>query len=121
TLWLVSFADLFPEGGAGADAALEGIEAEVFVGAVQVVGVLSPAEQQSVDPQDRFEGADDGDGAPFADQNGGLAEARFDRFLGGPHPGGMDVAEAGRGAVVRLELEPDSRRAAVAEELFEAG
>ena len=40
-----------PEVGAGGGASVEVFDAEVFVGAVQVVAVLAPAEKQRVTPR----------------------------------------------------------------------
>ena len=56
-----ALAEFPPEAGARADAALEIFERETFVRAVQVVGVLAPAEEQRVDAENLLEGPHDRD------------------------------------------------------------
>ena len=51
-----------------------------------------------------LEQADDGDRAPFADEDGGLAEARLDGADRGADAGALDVDQHGRGAVVVDDL-----------------
>src|SRR5437660_1700037 len=65
--------------GGGLDAAVEVGQGELLVGAVQVVVVLAPAEQQGVDAELGLEQADDRDGAPLADEDRPRAETGLDR------------------------------------------
>ena len=65
-LVLLSVREFFPEIGARGGASVEVFDTEVFVGAVQVVAVLAPAEEQRVNPEDLLETSYDGNGAAFA-------------------------------------------------------
>ena len=51
---------------------------KLFVGAVRVVVVQSPAEQQGIDSQSFFEGRDDRDRAAFANKHRRAAKSAFD-------------------------------------------
>src|SRR3972149_2036859 len=74
-----------PKMGAGTDSALEVGEAELFVGAVGIVVVLPPAQQEHVGVELVGEGIDDRDRAALADVHRRRAEAGFDRGGGGPN------------------------------------
>ena len=70
--------------GAGLDAAVEVGEGELLVGAVQVVVVLAPAQEQRIDAQLLLDQPDDRDRAPLADEDRLGAEARLDGADRGP-------------------------------------
>ena len=77
------FPKLCQEIGARLDAAMEVGDREFFVGPVQVIVVLAPAEQKRVDAQLLLDQADDRDRAALADEDRLLAEPDLDGPDGG--------------------------------------
>ena len=96
---------------AGLDAAVEVGEGELLVGAVQVVVVLAPAQEQGVDAQVLLDEPDDRDRAPLANENGPGAEAGLDRADRGLDAGRFDIDQDGRRTVVADDLVGHARRA----------
>src|SRR5688572_13201218 len=92
------FSELVVEGGGGAGAFVEGVEVELFVGAVDAVVGEAETDEDRVDAEGGFEEGADGDGAALADEDGGDAEAGLDGGFGEGHGLGVDREEAGEGA-----------------------
>ena len=98
--------------GAGLDAAVEVGQGELLVRPVQVVVVLAPAEQERIDAELRLEQADDGDRAPFADEDRRACRSpprsARDRRV---DAGAVDGDQHGGRALVIDDLVGDARRA----------
>ena len=83
---------------------------ELLVGAVQVIVVLAPAQEQGVDPQVLLDQPHDGNRAPLADENRLGAEPGLDGPDRGPETGSFDIDQHGRRAVVGDHLVGHARR-----------
>ena len=100
-----------PQMGAGPGAAVEIGQGEVFVGAVQIVRILAPTQEECIDSQDVPEGSDDGDRTPLADHHrlgpeGARAIARRAACMKRT----FAVENQPRAAVERAEFQPQARR-----------
>ena len=80
-LCLSQLSYFFPQERARLNPPVKVRQAEFLVGAVRVVVVQTPAEQQSIDTQSLAKVRDDGDRTTFADKDWGLAETALDSFL----------------------------------------
>ncbi len=78
----LDLAQLFPEMGAGFDAAMKIAEVEFLVRAVRVVVILAPTQQQRIDSQFFVKRRDDWNGATFADEYRWFAKSHFHGFRG---------------------------------------
>ena len=96
---------------------MEVFDAEVFVRAVQIVAVLAPPQQQSVDAENLFEAADNRNGSACANHHGNLSERLFDGRLCGGHVRTVEVRDARRRSVLRRELKFQTRRQIVRQKL----
>ncbi len=69
-----------PKAGTGKGAAMKIRDMDVFIGAVKIVRVSAPAEQQGIDSQNLFEAENYRNRAALTDQNGRLSKGRLHRF-----------------------------------------
>lgn len=96
---------------------MEIFDSEVLVGAVQVVGVLSPTEKQCVDSQNLFQSSDNGNRAPFADHDGFCPEGFLYGGFRGHHEGTIGIRDEAGTAVILHELDTTTGRTAFREKL----
>ena len=97
--------------GARLDAAVEVGQRELLVGAVEVVVVLAPAQEQGIDARCCLSRPTTGIEPPSRMKTGLGAEARLDGPDRGAEAGGVDVDQHGRRPVVRDDLDGHARRA----------
>ena len=114
-----ALAKLFPQVGAGFDAAMEVGQAEFFVGAVRVVVVQAPAQQQGIDSQQIVKGRHDRDRAPFAHEHRLRPKPCSIARCGGRHIRAVQRHHHARRAVHVDQFHLDARRAELAQACFE--
>src|SRR5438094_520800 len=84
-------------------------QAEFFIGAVGVVIIQSPAEQQTIDTQPLAKVRDDRDRAPLADEDRRHVESLFNGFPCGCDIGTIERYDDGFSSVSYNQLDLDAR------------
>lgn len=85
------FGQILPQAATRPNASVEVFEGEFFVGAMGTVVVESPAHEEDIGMEEIDHLGHDGDGAPFADEDGLFAEAFGDGALSGGHEGAIGI------------------------------
>lgn len=109
--------EMMPQSATGADATIEVLQAEFFVGAMGSIVVESPSDQQNVALECIDHLRHDGDGPSFADEDGFYAESFLDRVDGAFHEPRVGVYHHSAATVQIDDFDADPRRGVGGDEL----